>query len=146
VIGTGAPDAYEVAGDVSPDGSTVLFYSDRRVGSDSTGSQEIWSMGPDGSGKTSVIASDTANFDEQSPRFSPDGSKIVFVSRQGQDLSKPVVQTEIYIMNADGSARTQLTPAGEADDWPIFSRGGSKILFVSDRADPPTRMRGTSTR
>ncbi len=132
----GAPYAYEVAGDVSPDGSTVIFQSNRRVASDSTGPREIWAMGPDGSGKKSLTASDSANFDEQHPRFSPDGSKIVFVSREGQDVSKPVVQTEIYIMNADGTGRAELTPAGEADDWPVFSPDGTKILFVSDRADP----------
>jgi len=42
------------------------------------------------------------------PQFSPDGSKIVYVSDGG-----------IYIMNVDGSNQTRLTQSGD-DDVPQF--------------------------
>ena len=55
-----------------------------------------------------------------------DGSKIAFASwRQGN--------SEIYIMNVDGSRQTRLTNNLEEDSWPSFSPDGSKIAFSSNR-------------
>ncbi len=63
------------------------------------------------------------------PRFSPNGSKIVFQStRDGQP--------EIYVMNVDGSAQTRLTNNSAWDTSPAWSPDGSKILFTSLRDDP----------
>ena len=59
-----------------------------------------------------------------SPQFSPDGSKIVFVK-----------DSEIYIMNSDGSNHINLTDDNpidnSQDEEPQFSPDGSKILFIS---------------
>ncbi|MDQ3078895.1 MAG: amidohydrolase family protein [Pseudomonadota bacterium] len=75
--------------DVSPDGSRVAF--------DMLG--DIYVM-PIGGGNPVRIAAGMAY--EQQPRWSPDGSRIAFVSdRAGGD--------NIWIMNADGSNRKQLT-------------------------------------
>lgn len=63
------------------------------------------------------------------PRFSPDGSKIVFQSiRDGQ--------AEIYVMNSDGTAQTRLTKDSAADTAPAWSPDGTKILFTSLRDGP----------
>jgi len=60
------------------------------------------------------------------PRYSPDGSKIVFEStRDGQ--------SEIYVMNADGSKQLRLTNNSAADTAPAWSPDGTKILFTSLR-------------
>lgn len=62
------------------------------------------------------------------PRYSPDGSKIVFHSnRDGQP--------EIYVMNADGTAQTRLTNNPARDISPAWSPDGTKILFTSSRDD-----------
>src|SRR5204863_348015 len=45
----------------------------------------------------------------QSPCWSPDGKQIVF---QLPDFSPPGIKRQIYIMNADGSGRTQITKLG----------------------------------
>ena len=75
--------------DVSPDGSRIAF--------DMLG--DIYVM-PIGGGPATRIAEGLAY--EQQPRWSPDGSRIAFVSdRAGGD--------NIWIMNADGSDRRQLT-------------------------------------
>ncbi len=59
-------------------------------------------------------------------RFSPDGTKIAFLSdRDGN--------SEIYIMNTDGSAQTNLTNNPAGDYNPEFSPDGTKIAFYSDR-------------
>ncbi|HEX6045885.1 MAG TPA: S8 family serine peptidase [Pyrinomonadaceae bacterium] len=63
------------------------------------------------------------------PRYSPDGSKIVFQStRDGQ--------SEIYVMNGDGSSPTRLTNNPALDTAPSWSPDGTKILFTSLRDDP----------
>ncbi|MBV8858902.1 MAG: S8 family serine peptidase [Acidobacteria bacterium] len=66
---------------------------------------------------------------DSSPRYSPDGSKIVFQStRDGQP--------EIYVMNADGSNQTRLTNNVAYDLSPSWSPDGSKIIFTSLREGP----------
>ena len=75
--------------DVSPDGRTIAF--------DLLG--DIYTM-PIAGGEATNIASGMAW--EMQPRFSPDGSKIAFTSdRAGGD--------NIWIMNADGSDKRQVT-------------------------------------
>src|SRR5690625_6464055 len=53
------------------------------------------------------------------PRFSPDGSKIVFISDRDH-------QPEIYVMNADGSEQTRLTNSVYFDLDPVWSPDGSQ--------------------
>lgn len=82
----------------------------------------IYVMNADGSGQTSLTAGGTDAF----PTWSPDGSKIAFMSyRDG----KP----EIYVMNADGSGQTRLTNNPAEDMNPAWSPDGSKIAFTSLR-------------
>jgi hypothetical protein len=59
--------------------------------------------------------------------FSPDGSRIVFVS-----LISGVAQ--IYVANADGSGVRQLTTEG-TNAQPTWSPDGVKLLFNSNRGD-----------
>ncbi|MCI0621527.1 MAG: hypothetical protein L0387_07640 [Acidobacteria bacterium] len=63
--------------------------------------------------------------------WSPNGTRIAFgSSRSGQ--------TEIWVMNADGSDQRQLTttpgPDGQGSNAPCWSPDGSKILFASNRS------------
>lgn len=59
-----------------------------------------------------------------SPSFSPDGSKITFVSERSGGA-------QIYVMNADGSNVKRVSFAGTHNTDPTFSPDGSKIAFVS---------------
>ena len=60
--------------------------------------------------------------------YSPDGSKISFVSNADGDF-------EIYIMNADGSGLKKLTDNEENDYDVKWSPDGSRLLFSSDRTE-----------
>ncbi len=53
--------------------------------------------------------------------------KIAFASYQGSN-------TQIYIMNADGTDQQQLTESDSINSFPVWSPDGRKILFVSDRS------------
>jgi len=61
-----------------------------------------------------------------SARFSPDGKKVVFVSRRTKNA-------DIWLMNADGGMQTQLTTSDKNDEDPFFSPDGKHIVFSSDR-------------
>lgn len=63
---------------------------------------------------------------DSSPAWSPDGSQIVFRRRTDGN-------SDIFVMNADGSDVRQLTNDPAFDGDPIWSPDGTEILFASDR-------------
>ncbi|MBN1186883.1 MAG: PD40 domain-containing protein [Bacteroidales bacterium] len=104
----------------SDDGFTgeILFTST------SDGNEEIYRMNADGS---ELLRLTNNSVYDREPAWSPDGSKILFISDREDS------QSDIYIMNADGSeqARLTYTEVGEMD--PSFSPDGNKILFIASR-------------
>ena len=62
----------------------------------------------------------------QTPAWSPDGRKLAFVSRRDGN-------SEIYVMNADGSEQGNLTQHPASDSHPSWSPDGRKLAFVSRR-------------
>ena len=112
----GTPNALDLSPEFSPDGRTIVF--DRYNGMATT---QVWAMSPDGGGETQLT---TASDSSRSPSFSPDGSRIAF-TRQGPGGGG------IWVMNADGSDPTPLTPgSASADDGnPSFSPDGRQIVF-----------------
>ena len=59
--------------------------------------------------------------------FSPDGSEILYAANHDGDL-------EIYVVNADGTGRRQLTDNDKQDFFPSWSPDGATIVFSSDRS------------
>lgn len=109
--------------DWSPDGTRLVFGRGR---ADSSAS-EIWIMNADGSDQHQLL-NDPSGFDDE-PRFSPDGSHVVF-----QRCLLPATQTcSVFRIRADGADFTQLTPytdnTDEADLTPAYSPDGKTIAF-----------------
>jgi Tol biopolymer transport system component len=92
-------DASESRPNYSPDGSRIVFRTDR------TGNGDIYVMNADGSGETQLTVDPALDGE---PAFSPDGKQIAFRSHRVND------KADIYVMNADGSAQTNLT-IGQTD-------------------------------
>jgi WD40-like Beta Propeller Repeat len=114
----------------SPDGSRILFASDRDNYTSVENSFNIFVMNADGSDVTR-LTDQVGN--EWSPSWSPDGSQILFGTGYwgytgDSDLG------EIYVMNADGSGpRTNLTDHPGHDYSASWSPDGSRIVFTTDR-------------
>jgi tol-pal system beta propeller repeat protein TolB len=60
------------------------------------------------------------------PAWSPDGSRIVFESTRSGN-------SDIWVMNADGTSPRQLTRSPDFDGDPAWSPGGTRIAFTSAR-------------
>ena len=109
----------------SPDSQRIAFVSFR------DGNAEIYVMYADGSVPTRL----TDGSDNFSPAWSPDGQRIAFVSdRDGPYIAyKSAANTEIYVMNVDGSGVTRLTDHDAGDGYPSWSPDGQRIAFTSER-------------
>lgn len=67
------------------------------------------------------------------PSFSYDGKQIAFVSYRDQN-------TEVYVMNADGSNIRRITNHPAFDNYPVFSPDGTAIAFQSNRENERTEI------
>ena len=105
----------------------IAFFSNK------SGNFHLHIMNLDGSGQTQLTFDDSRFEIDGFPSWSPDGRKIAYNSYvAGPNGGRQM----IYIINADGSNETCLTPGSDGYS-PSWSPDGSRILFLSDRDSDP---------
>lgn len=111
---------------LSPDGGTVLFVMDgpdwkanRRVG-------HVYRIKADGSDQVQLTFGERG---ENSPRWSPDGRRIAFLARRGDDAN-----TQIYVLDADGGEARRITGHPTAPGDIAWSPDSRLIFFTAANA------------
>lgn len=99
-------------------GSGFVFSSIRDI---PASSEEIYSMRSDGSGLTRLT---NDSLDDRQPRWSPDGTRIVYIRAYVAGGYQP----NVTIMDADGANKTRLTK-DSGDENPSWSPDGTRIAF-----------------
>lgn len=131
-----ASPGYDAEATISPNGKTIIWTSVK------DGDLDLYTMNLDGSNVrrlTDDIGYDGGAF------FSPDSKRIVYraahptdpseVAKYKELLAQRLVepgQLEIFVMNADGSGKKQVTTTGASNFSPYFHPDGTRIIFSSN--------------
>jgi Tol biopolymer transport system component len=136
---------YDAEATISPAGDRVVFTSSR------SGDIELWTCDLNG-GDLKQVTHETGY--DGGAYFSHDGKKLVWRRTQfspenqtkeeadyrellSQWLVRPT-KLELYVANADGSAKQQVTKLGGANWAPYFFVGDKRIIFASNYPAPKT--------
>jgi Tol biopolymer transport system component len=88
-------------------------------------------LSPDGGVVDRVKLTNTANYSEEDPAVSPDGTRIAFARFDLDSL-----RYDVYVMKAEPQSRTnrpkRLTAGPGGGNWPDWSPDGTKITFSTD--------------
>lgn len=134
---------YDAEATISTNGKKIVFTSMR------DGDLDIYTM--DINGRNVRRLTNEVGYDG-GPFFSPDGKQIVYRANHPQtekekgdyqallkdNLIRPST-LEIWVMNADGSNKRQITRNGKANFAPYFFPDGKRIIFSSNMEDPKGR-------
>ena len=136
---------YDAEATISRDGKKIIFTSMR------DGDLDLYVM--DTNGKNVKRLTNELGYDGGA-FFSPDGRQIVYRSfhpktdaeiarykdRLANNLIEPTV-FEVWVMNADGSNKRQVTKLGAASFAPFFTPDGKRIIFCTNyfATDPRKR-------
>ena len=106
----------------SPDGDKIVFQGLVQGGPGT----ELYVGNSDGSCCLTRLTNNTVY--DVTPSWSPDGSKIAF-SRAVPPCTTAVCNSEIFVMNADGTGEERLTFDADQDTDPNWSADGAKITW-----------------
>ena len=104
---------------ISPDGSQVVY---RRRGMDimkDRKTSRLWLINSDGTGHVKLT---NREVNESSPKWSPDGSRIAFVSATDNG-------SEVYVYWVNGGKIARLTQLGRSPSDLVWSPDGTKLAF-----------------
>ncbi len=134
---------YDAEATFSTDGKKIVFTSMR------DGDLDIYTMDADG---RNIRRLTTELGYDGGPFFSRDGRQIVYrayhpqtpeqIARYKQKLAENLIEPttfELWVMNADGTNKRQVTHLGAASFAPYFFPDGKRIIFASNLNDPRGR-------
>jgi Tol biopolymer transport system component len=138
-----ATPGYDAEATISTDGKKIVFTSLR------DGDLDIYTM--DADGRNVKRLTNELGYDG-GPFFSRDGRQIVYrayhpqtaaeIARYKQKLVEGVIEPtvfELWLMNADGSNKRQVTHLSVASFAPYLFPDGKRIIFASNLNDPKGR-------
>ena len=111
---------------ISPDGTRLLFVRRDADWEENGTVAHIWRVDADGGNLIQVTNGENG---ETSPRWSPDGGRIAFLARRGEDE-----HTQIYLLNVMGGEANALTEHPTAVSSITWAPDGSGIYFVASDA------------
>ncbi len=131
-------EGYDAEGAYSPDGSKIVFASNRQAydGSMSEADQKYFKLDKkfameiyvaDADGSNAKRLTDVDGYDG-GPFFSADGKKICW-----RRFDRKGLTAEIFTMNIDGSDQRQLTRIGAMSWAPFFHPSGDYLIFTTNK-------------
>jgi Tol biopolymer transport system component len=130
-------DSVGFSGDAaySPDGSLIAFDADRGTNADLS----VYVIRPDGTGLHRITTPPAGSSDTE-PRFSPDGTELVFTRFQGGHVMQPGREharaagdsgdtSAIFTVHLDGTNVHRITGWGVKTEQADWSPDGSTIVF-----------------
>lgn len=112
------PDSDEIHPDWAPNTSRVVFSSTR-----GSAKHNIWLVNSDGSNATQLTSDDA---EHEHPRFSPDGSLILYTSNS-------TGKRELWVMTQDGLGQHSIALIGKLVSDPDWAPNTNRIVYVGCR-------------
>jgi len=129
-------DHYEHSIDWSPNGEEIAFISNREPNEDQFFNYDIFTLKVSDGSMRRLTSTESA---EYRPRWSPDGKTIVYqATKRGlTDLETTMEDTHVWLINADGSDRREISSMiDNRQGAPAWSADGKAVLFtVQDRGN-----------
>ncbi|MBI3939248.1 MAG: S9 family peptidase [Acidobacteria bacterium] len=107
---------------LSPDGKWIAFSVSELAWDRNTRNSDIWLIPSDGGEVRQLTNSDAR---DDSPRWSPDGKHLAFISTRGGS-------SQVWILDLEGGEPRKLTSVSTGADGLVWSPDGNRIAFVSD--------------
>lgn len=103
---------------VSPDGSRLVFVSDR------SGASELWLVGRDGAGLGQLTRLGAQRI--AGVRWAPDGREVALSAWRGG-------QADLFLVDAETGVAREMTRTPDNEIAPAWSERGDELFFLSDR-------------
>ena len=119
-------------GQLSPDGQEFLFVKSEADWNTNKNVRSIWRTDINGE---NVVQISTNTADSLSPRWSPNGNKILFLTKRGNDDTP-----QIYIMPSNGGEAQRLSHHATAITSAEWAKDGTSIYFIASEPKDKSQL------